>query len=311
MRGETMSRIILTCSLISALAFTTNPALAQSRDVAEPEPKPRAALTAYLKLPDIEGETTRTAYGKLWTRGFQKAADDESSGPARLRGNVEGAADVDHDNWIIIESATFDTAGASLDRGDAVLRAKERDESSSGAGKVRFERLNVVKKTDTSTSMAGDQQRTRGDTTLGDVVIVREMDKSTPLLMHRELDASTRLLIVTGQFLGCEPGGTLPIAEVSNGRRAWLVRNLVVEGCATSWSTSGDADDRPTEEVAFYYNKIAFTYSGRDAIAISEVETSQSGDDEAEDSIVVDYGALKVQYGGRDMVLKGKKILQN
>jgi len=23
-----------------------------------------------------------------------------------------------------------------------------------------------------------------------------------------------------------------------------------------SWSTSGDADDRPTEEVAFYYNKI-------------------------------------------------------
>ena len=27
-----------------------------------------------------------------------------------------------------------------------------------------------------------------------------------------------------------------------------------------SWSTSGDADDRPTEEVAFYYNKIAFEY---------------------------------------------------
>jgi type VI secretion system secreted protein Hcp len=28
-----------------------------------------------------------------------------------------------------------------------------------------------------------------------------------------------------------------------------------------SWSTSGDADDRPTEEVAFYYNKIAFRYA--------------------------------------------------
>jgi type VI protein secretion system component Hcp len=27
-----------------------------------------------------------------------------------------------------------------------------------------------------------------------------------------------------------------------------------------SWSTSGDADDRPTEEVAFYYNRIAFQY---------------------------------------------------
>lgn len=29
-----------------------------------------------------------------------------------------------------------------------------------------------------------------------------------------------------------------------------------------SWSISGDADDRPTEEVAFYYNKIAFQYAG-------------------------------------------------
>lgn len=28
-----------------------------------------------------------------------------------------------------------------------------------------------------------------------------------------------------------------------------------------SWSISGDADDRPTEEVAFYYNKIAFSYA--------------------------------------------------
>lgn len=28
-----------------------------------------------------------------------------------------------------------------------------------------------------------------------------------------------------------------------------------------SWSTSGDADDRPTEEVAFYYNKIAFQHA--------------------------------------------------
>jgi hypothetical protein len=28
-----------------------------------------------------------------------------------------------------------------------------------------------------------------------------------------------------------------------------------------SWSTSGDADDRPTEEVSFYYNRIAFNYA--------------------------------------------------
>lgn len=35
-----------------------------------------------------------------------------------------------------------------------------------------------------------------------------------------------------------------------------------LERCfVTSWSTSGDADDRPTEEVAFYYNKIAAQYA--------------------------------------------------
>ena len=31
-----------------------------------------------------------------------------------------------------------------------------------------------------------------------------------------------------------------------------------------SWSISGDADDRPTEEVSFYYNKIAFAYVATD-----------------------------------------------
>ena len=33
-----------------------------------------------------------------------------------------------------------------------------------------------------------------------------------------------------------------------------------------SWSTSGDADDRPTEEVAFHYNKIAFNTAGEPAV---------------------------------------------
>lgn len=37
--------------------------------------------------------------------------------------------------------------------------------------------------------------------------------------------------------------------------------HYVMERCyVKSWSTSGDADDRPTEEVAFYFNKIAFGY---------------------------------------------------
>ena len=31
-----------------------------------------------------------------------------------------------------------------------------------------------------------------------------------------------------------------------------------VYGGASGWGSSGDSDDRPTEDVAFYYNRIAF-----------------------------------------------------
>lgn len=48
----------------------------------------------------------------------------------------------------------------------------------------------------------------------------------------------------------------------SAGARVYLAYKL--SRCfVKSWSTSGDADDRPTEEVAFYYNKIAFAYAAQ------------------------------------------------
>ena len=46
---------------------------------------------------------------------------------------------------------------------------------------------------------------------------------------------------------------------VATGVRVYLTYKL--SRCMVkSWSTSGDADDRPTEEVAFLFNKIAFAY---------------------------------------------------
>lgn len=45
-----------------------------------------------------------------------------------------------------------------------------------------------------------------------------------------------------------------------------------------SWSTSGDADDRPTEEVAFYYNKIAFNYAQTKDGRTSEQTSTMSWD---------------------------------
>lgn len=46
----------------------------------------------------------------------------------------------------------------------------------------------------------------------------------------------------------------------ANGSPNCYLRYKLDRAFVKSWSTSGDADDRPTEEVAFYYNKIAFAY---------------------------------------------------
>ena len=43
----------------------------------------------------------------------------------------------------------------------------------------------------------------------------------------------------------------------------------------TSWSTSGDADDRPTEEVAFYYNKITLKYAINPREEVSWINTQR------------------------------------
>src|ERR1043165_4246056 len=46
----------------------------------------------------------------------------------------------------------------------------------------------------------------------------------------------------------------------TEGKPKCYMRYVLDRVFVKSWTTSGDADDRPTEEVAFYYNKIAFHY---------------------------------------------------
>ncbi len=62
---------------------------------------------------------------------------------------------------------------------------------------------------------------------------------------------------------GNSPGtAEIEFVEVAGDGKAYTYLKYKLDRCfVKSWSTSGDADDRPTEEVAFYYNKIAFNYS--------------------------------------------------
>ena len=92
---------------------------------------------------------------------------------------------------------------------------------------------------------------------LQELIISKGMDTSSPKLA---------LLSLTGNSLG-----TVDVCVTDNPDEPTecYLRYKLDRCFVKSWSTSGDADDRPTEEVAFYYNKIAFSYANTDDGTIS------------------------------------------
>jgi type VI protein secretion system component Hcp len=64
------------------------------------------------------------------------------------------------------------------------------------------------------------------------------------------------------------------------GKPFCYLRYLLERAFIKSWSTSGDADDRPTEEVAFYYNRIAFQY-----LATKDGKTFENGGEMSWDNV--------------------------
>ena len=83
--------------------------------------------------------------------------------------------------------------------------------------------------------------------------------------MSKTVDRASTLLAqfaINGNSLGqaiidfVEIGGT----GKAEGEPFCYMRYVLDRVFIKSWSTSGDADDRPTEEVAMYYNRIGFQY---------------------------------------------------
>ncbi len=88
-----------------------------------------------------------------------------------------------------------------------------------------------------------------GRNRVSDIVVVRQMDHASPKLMQS---------MATGESLGSVELGT-----TDRYGEAYLVirmEDALVSSYHLSSSSASDADDRPTEEVAFYYNKISFEY---------------------------------------------------
>ena len=86
---------------------------------------------------------------------------------------------------------------------------------------------------------------------LQECTISKSMDWSSPLLAQFAIN-------------GNSPGGAQIhfLGQSGDGPRTAYLKYKLDRCFVKSWSTSGDADDRPTEEVAFYYNKIAFGVVG-------------------------------------------------
>jgi type VI protein secretion system component Hcp len=80
--------------------------------------------------------------------------------------------------------------------------------------------------------------------------------------ISKSMDSASALLAqfaVNGNSSG---GAQIDFVEVGASKPTVYLRYKLDRCFVKSWSTSGDADDRPTEEIAFYYNKIAFSVAG-------------------------------------------------
>ncbi|MBK8916158.1 MAG: type VI secretion system tube protein Hcp [Phycisphaerales bacterium] len=135
--------------------------------------------------------------------------------PAYMKlGDIKGeATDQDHKDWIIIESMS-----------SPIFRSVPEG--------------------------AKDQQRARGETTLGDIVVVRQLDKSTTKLQE-----------------ACANGTFFNEVEihlcttVKNKQEPYLkykMKNVIVTGFSFHGNASGSP--LPTEQVTFGYTEVEWTY---------------------------------------------------
>jgi type VI protein secretion system component Hcp len=90
---------------------------------------------------------------------------------------------------------------------------------------------------------------------LQECTISKSMDITSPKLAQFAINGNS---LGTAKIFFVEIGGAG--AGPNEGKPLCYLQYHLDRCFVKSWSTSGDADDRPTEEVAFYYNRIAFGY---------------------------------------------------
>ena len=100
-------------------------------------------------------------------------------------------------------------------------------------------------------SGAVDQQRTKGETQLGDISVVRQLDKSSPKLFEA---------VASGKF---NKKVTLEFTTQTGGKNETYLKmdleNVIFSGYSVSGNSSGDP--MPSESVSMNATKITYTYT--------------------------------------------------
>jgi type VI secretion system secreted protein Hcp len=98
---------------------------------------------------------------------------------------------------------------------------------------------------------AKDQQRTKGETTLGDIVMVRQLDKSSPKLAEA---------CASGKFY---PEVEIHFCSTVKGKQEPYLKYLLKNAIVTSYNFHGEASGNPlpSEEVTLGFTEIEWTYT--------------------------------------------------
>lgn len=192
MTKRPFEKVLAACTALPLLLAA--PAAPQERTVRATPSEPQAAMSGYIKIPDIDGES--------------KGRKDSGDAHLDYLTITLTKAD-DHDDLIDIHSVDWTT---------------------------------------------GSRARAMGERSDGDLVIAPSLSRTKSLL------------IVDGKFGKCTVGEKATRMIVQYAETEWQLSNVEIVGCGRPATTSARSGSRPTEEVAFYYNKIVFSYAKRDMI---------------------------------------------
>jgi len=208
-----------------------------------------AAGPAYLKFEPIKGDSNAHGRGEIEVVSY-------SWGQPQAAGRVnkvEGFAIKQN-----VKPEQGGEKGGTEDINIGVGELQENAASSSGgghgSGKVSVHDISTTSATASGgvSVAAGDVTGDGGSAASG---LPTGKRQHKPLTLIKPLDKGTVWVRVASPWAGCRVGARYPSLALSDGAKSHVLHDVSVADCGNS------AAGAPTEEVAFYYNRIAFNYA--------------------------------------------------